>query len=145
MKTKQRERWLSRRAGKALSEVAPVQKQTADAMGRSQSWVSRQISGDPTGAVARFYHLIDQLSRDKRTDPTPLLMGAIEVFATASREVRVDVQTALSAHARADADEQVAACTYYRTGDREVLATATVRDAAAGFLLAAALRAEVVQ
>lgn len=145
MKTKSRERWLSKRAGDALAAVAPVQKQTADAIGRSQSWVSRQISGDPSGAVARFYHLIDQLSRDKRTDPTPLLMGALEVFVTGSREVAVDREVALALHSREDADEQVAQCAFFRTGDAESFARAVLRDCAAGLLLVGALRAEVVQ
>lgn len=144
MQSKSRERWLNQKAGRALRRVAP-QKNTATATGKSQSWVSRQVNGDPTGAVARFYNLIDQLSRDRRTDPTPLLMGAIEVFATASREEGVDVQKALAMHARADADEQVAQCTYFRTGDAEALAEATINDAAAGLYLATQLRAEVVQ
>ena len=68
-----------RRAGSSYSRCAPMQKHLAQARGVSDQRVSQVVNGDPSGIPERFYTLIEQLARHPKTNPWPLIVGAVGI------------------------------------------------------------------
>lgn len=68
---------LNLEAGRFLRRCTTLQKILAMATGQHPSWISRQIHGDPTGAVQRFYDLLASLATHRKTDPSPLIVGGL--------------------------------------------------------------------
>lgn len=64
-------------AGRMYRRCASLQKVLSLATGHDKSWISRQCSGDPTGAVQRFYDLLASLATHPKSDPSPLIVGGL--------------------------------------------------------------------
>ena len=67
-------------AGQMYRRTATLQKVIALATGQDPSWVSRQCHGNPAGAVARFYSLLERLTEHPKTDPSHLIAGGLIVI-----------------------------------------------------------------
>ena len=56
-----------------------MQKHLAQARGVSDQRVSQVVNGDPSGIPERFFGLVEQLARHPRTNPWPLIVGAVGI------------------------------------------------------------------
>jgi len=100
-------------AGQMFRRCASVQKVLSLATGHHKSWISRQVNGDPTGAVQRFYDLLHALAADPNADPSHLLVGGlVQISETLgdlpTEELFERFGEALKEEARAQAREHVA-------------------------------------
>jgi len=56
-----------------------MQKHLAQARGVSNQRVSQVVNGDPSGIPERFFALVEQLARHPKTNPWPLIVGAVGI------------------------------------------------------------------
>ena len=100
-------------AGQMFRRCASVQKVLSLATGHHKSWISRQVNGDPTGAVQRFYDLLKALTADPNADPSHLLVGGLVQISETLGDLPTEelfgrFGEALAEEARAQAAEDVA-------------------------------------
>jgi len=100
-------------AGQMYGGCATVQKVLSLATGHHKSWISRQVNGDSTGAVQRFYDLLVSLTAHPMADPSHLLVGGlVQIGETLgdlpTEELFERFGEALKEEARAQAREHVA-------------------------------------
>jgi len=108
---RQRQDSLDAFAGQMYRRTASLQKIIALATGNDPSWVSRQVNGDPTGTVQRFYSLLQRLAAHPKADPSHLLAGGLIVIRQALGDLprqELDSRllgTVLEQETEADTDE----------------------------------------
>lgn len=110
---------LHREAGWMFKGSAPSQKTLARALGASESWISRQCSGHPNGAAARFYEVVRALVSAGKTDAGHIIAGALaaavdEALRLPVSEIRKRLFFALERETETQAEEDRASMRLYR-------------------------------
>lgn len=106
-------RHVNEEAGQALAECAAAQQVLAHVLSISESWVSRQVNGHPSGAAQRFYQAVRDLTRAHKTDAGALIAGALavateEALELGFREILGRLNHALHREAAAEGRENAA-------------------------------------